>query len=99
MSENIAARVGTDIARSIRYLVKEEKTDKSKLIRELLADAVNSRMLDLALEKYSKKSISLGKAAELAGVSIAEFMKVAAERKIPLHYSVSSLENDFRAVA
>jgi len=54
MKENIGTRVSKDIARDIEYVAKEESTDKSKLVRELLAVAIKKRLIDLALEKYSK---------------------------------------------
>ncbi len=93
---NIAARIPEDIARDIVYLAKEERTDKSKIMRELLSDAVKRRMLDMALQKYSKKVISLGRAAEIARLPLADFMKEAADRKIPLNYSLEDLRDDIK---
>ena len=63
-----------------------------------MADSVKGKLLDLALQKYSRNQVSIGRAAELAKVPLADFMKAASERKIPLSYSVESLEKDFRAV-
>jgi predicted HTH domain antitoxin len=48
----------------------------------------------LALELYREGSVSLGQAAELCGVSQAEFMKFAAEREVALHYTLCDLEQD-----
>jgi len=48
----------------------------------------------LALELYREGSVSLGRAAELCGVSQAEFMKFAAEREVALHYTLGDLEQD-----
>lgn len=63
----------------------------------LLAQGRNMHesIITLALEKYFDKKISLGKVAELARISIREFMKMAAEKTIVLNYSVKSLEEDF----
>ena len=97
MYENIAARIPESVVRDIDYVAMEEKTDKSKVIRELLSGAVKERVIDLALEKYSKKKVSLGRAAELARIPLADFMLKAAERQIPLNYSAESLESDFKA--
>ena len=83
--------------KDIDYVAMEEKTDKSKVIRELLSSAVKERITDLALEKYFKRNVSLGRAAELAKISLADFMLKAAHRQIPLNYSVESLEKDFKA--
>ncbi len=97
MYENIAARVPEAIVKDINYVAEEENTDKSKVIRELLSNAIKAKLADLALEKYAKREVSLGRAAELAKMPLADFMAKAAERKIPINYSVKSLEEDFKA--
>ena len=97
MYENIGARVPEDVVKDIEYVAEEEKTDKSKVVRELLASAVKKRLVELALEKYSEREVSLGRAAELARLPLADFMSVAAERNIPINYSIESLERDFKA--
>ena len=97
MYENVASRVPETIVKDIDYVAQEENTDKSKVIRELLSSAVKEKLLDLALQKYSKREVSLGRAAELAKMPLADFMVKAAERQIPMNYSVESLEKDFKA--
>ena|SRR3989344_2351237 len=97
MKESIGTRVSNDIAKDIEYLAKEGRVDKSKIIRELLALAVKEKLLDLALDKYSKREVSLGRAAELAKLSLTDFMKVASERRIFVNYSIDMLKEDFRA--
>ena len=97
MYENVAARIPEGIANDINYVAKEENTDKSKVIRELLSGGIKQKLLELSLKKYSMGQISLGRAAELAKIPIADFIVEAAENKIPLNYSVESLEGDFKA--
>ena len=97
MYVNIAARVPEEIVKGINYVAEEENTDKSKVIRELLSEGVKSKLLELSLKKYSKRVISLGRAAELAKMPLADFMLKAAESKITLNYSLESLEKDFKA--
>ena len=48
----------------------------------------------LALELFREGAVSLGRAAELCGVPLAEFMDFAAEREVPLHYTSEDLEQD-----
>ncbi len=95
MYGNVAARISENLVKDISYVAKEENTDKSKVIRVLLSEAVKQKLIDLALEKYSKREISLGRAAELARIPLADFMVKASERKVPMNYSVESLEKDF----
>lgn len=97
MYEMIATRVPRGMVKDIDYVAHEENTDKSKVIRKLLVDALKEKLVELALERYAKKEVSLGKAAELARLPLIDFMRYAAERKVPLHYSIGSLESDAQA--
>ncbi len=96
MSTLVATRISEDMLEEVEYVAKEENVDKSKVLRDLLSTAVKQRLLDLALEKYARRIVSLGRAAELAKVPLADFMLHAAERKIPINYSLASVEKDWR---
>ena len=48
----------------------------------------------LALELFREGRVSLGRAAELAGVGVEEFMELAAQRKVSLHYAADELAED-----
>lgn len=48
----------------------------------------------IALELFREHRISLGKAAELAGISVEEFMAFSAEREVPLHYTIDDWQAD-----
>ena len=69
------------------------------MIRELLSSGVKEKLADLALEKYSKREVSLGRAAELAKMPLADFMVKVSDRKMPINYSIESLEKDFKAAS
>ncbi len=76
---------------------------KLKLPR-IVVDLVSPRNLEyearilIALELYREKRVSLGKAAEIAGLSIREFLYELRTRGIPLNYDVDELEEDFRVI-
>lgn len=48
----------------------------------------------LALELFREDRVSLGRAAELAGVGVEEFMEFSSRRHVPLHYSPADLAED-----
>ncbi len=48
----------------------------------------------IAVSLYAEGALSLGKAAEMAGLPYAEFMNLLRVRKIPLNYTVAELEGD-----
>ncbi|MEX2684858.1 MAG: UPF0175 family protein [Candidatus Sigynarchaeota archaeon] len=94
MGQSITARLPEDLVREIEKISKAEQLDKSSVIRRLLAKAIAQWNLEYALEAYQKGDVSLGRATEMAKVSIWTFMARLNERKIPLNYSVDDLEAD-----
>ena len=48
----------------------------------------------IALELFRERRVSAGKAAELAGVSLDEFLEFAARREVPMHYTEADWEQD-----
>jgi len=50
--------------------------------------------LELAISLYSQEILSLGKAAELAGMSRYELNAVLAKRGVAMHYSRENLNED-----
>ncbi len=53
---------------------------------------------EVAVLLFAQDRLTLGQAARLAGSSQAAFMRVLAEREIPLHYGVEELEQDLRTL-
>lgn len=51
----------------------------------------------MALELYREHRVSLGRAAELAGMAPEEFMEFSAQREISLHYTPPDWEADHAA--
>jgi len=52
----------------------------------------------LSIELYREGLVSIGKAAEIAGVSIWEMQDILAKQKIPLHYYPEDLQNDIKTL-
>ncbi len=51
----------------------------------------------IAVELYREGKVSMGKAAEIAGLSKIEMMGVLREKKVPLQYTEKDLEEDLKA--
>lgn len=73
----------------------------SNIILELPQDILDSARLSLAdLKKelavylYSQRRLSIGKARELAEMSLWEFRQLLASRRISTHYDEQDLEQD-----
>jgi len=59
----------------LNKLSQEETGDVSKAVREL----INKGRLMLAVERYKKNQASLGRAAELAGLTLGDMINTLAE--------------------
>ena len=48
----------------------------------------------IVLELFRERRVSAGKAAELAGVSLDEFLEFAAQCDVPMHYTQEDWQQD-----
>ena len=71
--------------------------DRSSLIRAALSSGLDEEMKKYALEQYREGSISLGKAAELSGVSVRMMIDLLRRNNIELNTSVQDIMDDFQA--
>lgn len=88
----VAARVSKEMSDLITEISTEEKVDRSTVVRRLLDMGVRDWRIQTALDRYGQGSITLLKAAEVAGVSIYEMIGILEERRIPYRYDISDLE-------
>jgi predicted HTH domain antitoxin len=57
-----------------------------------------STALHLAIGLFVSDEATLGQAAEVAGLSQAEFLRELGKRRIPIHYGAEELREDLRVV-
>ena len=68
-----------------------------KIPQEILDSArltVSDLKTDLAVSLYAQRHLSIGKAHELAEMSLWEFRQLLAFRRISPHYDISDLDDD-----
>jgi len=75
MQKTLSVRMDQENYEFVRRIAKENKEDVSKAVREM----VDLGRLMFAIENYKKGKASIGRAAELAGVSISEMMNLLSE--------------------
>jgi predicted HTH domain antitoxin len=74
MTKTMSIRMDRENYEFLTKITKEERSDLSKAVRDLV---MRGRLL-LAVERYKKGDASLGKAAELAGLSVGQMMTLLA---------------------
>jgi predicted HTH domain antitoxin len=75
MTKTMSIRMDSENYEFLTEITKEERSDLSKAVRDLVS---RGRVL-LAVERYKKGDASLGKAAQLAGLSVGQMMTLLTE--------------------
>ncbi len=73
---------------------REEKIDRSAALRKILEIGIREYMKRKAVDDYRRGRISIGKAAEIAEVSVAEFYKILEDEGISIKIDVSALKDN-----
>lgn len=69
--------------------------------REILESArmsISELKVEVAILLYVQRRLSIGKARELAGMTLWEFRQILASRRIAPHYDTSDLDSDLTAL-
>ncbi|MAG75356.1 MAG: hypothetical protein CL811_01240 [Colwelliaceae bacterium] len=97
MTSTISVRLSKLLQEELSRIEKKWHTDRSEVIRRLLAEAIQQWKIENSLEQLSKNKISIGKASEECGVSIWEMIDLIKEKNISWPgYSEKDLEEDLR---
>ena len=75
MTKTMSIRMDRENFAFLNELTKEQRSDLSKAVRDM---ATRGRVL-FAMERYKKGDVSLGRAAELAGVPVGQMMTLLSE--------------------
>jgi len=75
MTKTLSIRMDRENYEFLTEITKHERSDLSKAVRDLVS---RGRVL-LAVERYKKGDASLGKAAQMAGLSVGQMMTLLAE--------------------
>ena len=75
MTKTMSIRMDRENFEFLNELTKEQRSDLSKAVRDMVT---RGRVL-FAMERYKKGDVSLGRAAELAGVPVGQMITLLSE--------------------
>jgi len=97
--KHLTGRVHRRQIETLDKISKEEKIDRSATLRKILDIGLKEYMKRRAVEDYRRGKLSIGKAAESADISIAEFYKILSDEGIPIRIDTAiikeALEENF----
>ena len=71
--------------------------DRSGMARSLVRKGMQQMRMETAVSAYSQQQVSLGRAAEIAGVSPWDLLAHLASAGVKLQYGVEEFEEDLHA--
>lgn len=96
--KHVTARVPEDLFDEIERIREAERTDRSTAVERLLERGVEDWRVETAVDRYRDGELSLGRAAEEAGVSVWRFLDLLDEAGVETNYTGDDLEADLAAV-
>ena len=75
-----------------------ESTTPNSFLDFLGPEPERELILLAAIELYRERKVSLGKAAQLAGLGVREFLYELKKRGIPINYTREEAEEDIRLI-
>jgi predicted HTH domain antitoxin len=90
----VSMRIPKEEAERLDRLAALAGLDRASLLKRSLRRGTEEVLFDLAREAYRRGEASLSKAAEMADISLREFLLRMAPLGTELNYSVADLERD-----
>jgi predicted HTH domain antitoxin len=96
--KHVTARISEDLYEAIERLRDKERLDRSTAVARLLERGVEDWRNDTAIRRYRDGDVSLGRAAEIAGVSLWRFLDILEDRRVEVNYTEADLGTDLAAL-
>ena len=97
-TSTVSTRLDSADLALIQTLAELEGCDRATLIKSLLRSGLHSLRRERAIQAYRRDEVSLSRAAELAGLSVWDFLALMSPEKLELHYDVAEFEEDLNAL-
>jgi len=94
----VGTRLPQHLVHDLRRIEEVEQSDRSTVMRRLLAAAVGDWKLEHYAKLYGERKITLARAAREAGVSLWEMIDYTRRKKIPSQYDLDDFEDDLKAI-
>lgn len=96
MDESVSVRVPTDLLRDLGALSETTHQSRSDVLREVLQLGLGAKRLKLALDQFQDRKVSVGRAAELAGIPLVEFLEHVKRVGLQFAYDADDLRQDLK---
>ena len=92
----VTTRVPENMLKEIDTFGKKKHMDRSTMLRNLLAKALDEEKKEDTLQLYKNKKVSLQRMAEILGITYLDALDLIKEEGLYLHYDMEDLKDDMR---
>lgn len=96
MAQTVSVRLSKESLREIDRLAERLKADRSEALRRFIERGLREAKIDDALDRLRRSQVSIGRAAEEAGITLYEMLELVRRHHIPSDYGAEDLERDLR---
>ena len=90
----VTTRIEEEYFNDLVKIEKQEKNDRSEIIRKLLANGINEWEIKNALGLLKDHKITFRKASEIANLTYSQIVDLASKSGIDIGYSLIDLQKD-----
>lgn len=98
-TSTVSTRLDPEEIALLESLLQISGFDRSTLVKMLLKKGMGDMRLELASDQYRKEKVTLSRAAEIAGISLWDFIARMKREGLEFHYDETDLEHDLDAFA
>jgi predicted HTH domain antitoxin len=85
-NSRVSISIPNDLMRDVIELARQKKTSRSVILNESTRLGFREMAIRFAIEEYQRAHISVGRASEISGLRLAEFMEEMRKRGIAPRY-------------
>ena len=99
MTTTVSTRLEPDELELLESLSEIIGFDRASLIRSLLRRGMRELRMEQAVDLFRKDKATLSRAAEIAGLSLWDFVAQMEQQNMELHYDVEEFTEDMKALS
>jgi predicted HTH domain antitoxin len=92
MTEQLNLRINKEIIRELEKLAEETNLDRAVLAKKILIEGIQREKLNLVIQKYIHKEISIERASEISGLSLYELIEIFSKLGIPSNLTIEDIQ-------
>ena len=95
-SERISIVIPQELKEELDMLQRITQLDKSSLIRQLLRKSITELRIEQAIKAYEEGKVSFGKASEIAGLNLWDWIDEVHRRGLRWQFSVADAQQEIK---